>query len=304
MHQPSGQQFALAAGEQRATVTEVGAGLRKYCFSGRDVLDGYEPEEMCKSGRGQLLIPWPNRIAGGAYEWDGRQLQLPLTEVDKGNAIHGLVRWSNWRVEEQESERIVLGHRLHPQPGYPFDLDLRIEYSLAKDGLTVRTTATNAGDTDAPFGAGAHPYLTHGIAPVDPLLLRIPANTVLESDERGIPVGSAPVDGGGPLDFRHERAIGNTVLDHAFTNLIRDDDGRARARLTGADAQIELWVDERYTHLMVFTGDPLPDVNRRAVAIEPMTCPPNAFATGDGVIRLEPGESVELAWGLQITPLG
>ena len=303
MHQPSGEQFPLAAGEQRATVTEVGAGLRAYSVSGRDVLDGYQAEEMCKSGRGQLLMPWPNRIAGGAYEWDGHRLQLPLTEVANGNAIHGLVRWSAWRVQEQEADRVMLTHRLHPQPGYPFDLDLHVEYSLAADGLAVRTTATNVGADDAPFGAGAHPYLTHATAPVDPLELQVPAGTVLEANERGIPVGSAPVDGG-PLDFREPRAIGVTVLDHGFTDLIRGDDGRARARLTGADAAIELWVDELYTHLMVFTGDPLPDVNRRAVAIEPMTCPPNAFATGAGVIRLEPGESVELAWGLQITPLG
>ena len=303
MHQPSGQQFPLAAGEHQATVTEVGAGLRTYSFRSRDVLDGYQPEEMSNSGRGQLLMPWPNRIAGGTYEWDGRQLQLPLTEVANGNAIHGLVRWSNWLVHEQAGDRVLLGHRLHPQPGYPFDLDLRVEYSLAADGLTVKTTATNAGADDAPFGAGAHPYLTHSTVPVDPLLLRVPAGTVLESNERGIPIGSAAVEGSA-LDFREERAIGATVLDHAFTDLVRDDDGRARARLTGPDAAIELWVDERYTHLMVFTGDPLPDVNRRAVAVEPMTCAPNAFATGDGVIRLAPGESVELAWGLQITPLG
>jgi aldose 1-epimerase len=303
MHQPSGQQFALAHGNHRAVVTEVGAGLRTYSYSGRELLDGFGAGEMCKSGRGQVLMPWPNRIDAGRYDWDGRKLQLPLTEVENGTAIHGLVRWVAWDAREQASDRVALSHRLHPQPGYPFQLDLRVGYQLDDDGLTVRTSATNSGASACPFGAGAHPYLTLGTVPVDPLRLRVPAETVLESNERGIPTGTSAV-AGTDKDFRSERQIGTTVLDHCFTDLIRDEDGSARARLSGEDATLELWVSPSYTHLMVFTGDPLPDVNRRAVAIEPMTCPPNAFASGAGVIRLEPGDSAQFAWGLKITPHG
>jgi aldose 1-epimerase len=300
---PTGQQLEITHGDQRAIVTEVGAGLRTYSVQGRDFLDGYAAHEMPRSGRGQVLMPWPNRIDRGRYKWAGHELQLPLTEVANENAIHGLVRWVAWSVEEHADDRVVLGYRLPPQPGYPFELELRLAYTLGGDGLTAHTTATNTGDEPCPFGAGAHPYLTLGITPVDPLVLQIPAATVLESSERGIPTGAEPV-ANTTTDFREPRAIADTVLDHCFTDLIRDDDGRARARLSGEDAEITLRADARYTHLMVFTGDPLPDVRRRAVAIEPMTCPPNAFASGDGVISLAPGESVELAWGLQITLRG
>jgi aldose 1-epimerase len=295
---PSGEQLELVAGDQRAVVVEVGGGLRTYSVGGRDLLDGYAPEEMCTSGRGQVLIPWPNRIEDGSYDFGGRRHQLSLTEPSTGNAIHGLVRWSAWTVAEREPDRVALEHVLHPQPGFPFRLALRLEYSLSDAGLAVRTTATNVGTAPCPYGSGAHPYLTLGVAPVDPLLLRVPGATVLQSDARGLPTGRADVEGT-EYDFRDSRAIGATRLDHAFTDLERDDDGLARVELRDpAGGALTLWADEAYGFLQVFTGDPLPDVDRRSVAVEPMTCPPNAFRSGEGVVRLEPGGSVTSAWGL------
>jgi aldose 1-epimerase len=301
---PSGRQYELVHGAQRAVVVEVGAGLRVYEVGGEPLLDGYGEDEMCTSGRGQLLIPWPNRITGGTHEFEGTTYQLPLTEPTAGNAIHGLVRWRQWAAREQAADSVVLEHVLDPQPGYPFTLELTTEYALGDNGLSVRTSAHNAGKRPCPFGAGAHPYLTLGVIPVDSLLLHVPAATVLSTDDRGIPVGSGPV-AGSEYDFREPRAIGTTALDHCFTDLERDGDGFARATVADSEdgQRIELWVDARHTHLMVFTGDPLPDVNRRAVAVEPMTCPPNAFKTGDGVIRLDPDETIWFSWGLRKSPV-
>jgi aldose 1-epimerase len=260
----------------------------------REVLDGYGVDEECTSGRGQVLIPWPNRIEDGTYEFDGQRHQLPLTEPESGNAIHGLVREEPWTVAEQEPGSVRLTYELQPQPGYPFSLALELEYSLSDDGLRVQTTATNGGEEVAPYGAGAHPYLRAGSPTVDSASLRIPARTVLHSNDRGLPVGSEPVEGS-DLDFRSPRLIGATVLDHAFTDLERGDDGLARVDL--AD-RVSLWVDASFPYLMVFTGDPLPDVARRSIAVEPMTCPPNAFRSGEGVIPLEPGESARGTWGI------
>jgi aldose 1-epimerase len=292
---PSGEQTELALGDQRAVVTEVGAGLRTYAAGGREVLDGYSVHELAESGRGQLLIPWPNRIRDGSYELDGRRHQLPLNELGRNNAIHGLVRWSSWGVAEQDASRVVLEHLLHPQPGYPFSLALSAEYSLLPDGLTVRTHATNVGDETAPYGAGAHPYLAVDTDGVDDAVLRVPANSVLQADERAIPVGSGLVKGT-ELDFRESKPIGDARLDHCFTDLDRGEDGRARAELGGTT----LWVDEAYPYLMVFTGDGLPDRARQSVAVEPMTCAPNAFSSGDGLVLLEPGESHVAAWGITL----
>jgi aldose 1-epimerase len=298
---PSGRQFEIALGDQRLVVVEVGGGLRSYTVGDADVLDGYPVDGTCTSGRGQVLIPWPNRIEDGRYDFDGVSHSLPLDEVPNGNAIHGLVRWAAWTAAEHEPHRVVMAHVVHPQPGYPFSLSLSIEYSLSNAGLTVRTTATNAGDRDCPYGCGAHPYLTAGTGTVDTLELRIPAGTVLRSDERSLPIGSAPV-AGTDYDFRTRRAIGGLVLDNAFTDLERDADGAARVELwdPALDAVRTLWMDEAYPYVMVFSGDPLPDVARRALAVEPMSCPPNAFRSGESLVRLAPGESHTATWGISI----
>jgi aldose 1-epimerase len=296
---PSGEQVELAFGDQRAVVVEVGGGLRSYSISGRDVLDGYGVDGMSTSGRGQVLIPWPNRLQEGSYEFEGRRHQLALTEPEAQNAIHGLVRWSSWDVAERQPHRVVMEHALHPQPGYPFSLVLRLEYALTERGLEVRTTAKNVGHEACPYGCGAHPYLTVGTETIDPVELRAPGTAVLRSDERGLPIGSAGVDGT-EYDFRQPRQIGSTKLDNAFTDLERDEDGLARVQLRHPHdgTELTLWVDGSYRYLMLFTGDPLPDVNRRSLAVEPMTCPPNAFRTGTALIRLAPGESTTSAWGI------
>ena len=162
---PSGEQIEIAAGDQQAVVVEVGGGLRSYSAGGRELVDGYGADEMSSSGRGQVLIPWPNRLQDGSYEFDGRRHQLPLNEPQHHNAIHGLVRWSAWTASAREPHRVVMEHILFPQPGYPFALRLGIEYALSDRGLRVRTTATNVGTDPCPYGSGAHPYLTVGTQP-------------------------------------------------------------------------------------------------------------------------------------------
>jgi aldose 1-epimerase len=299
---PSGEQIEIAFDEQHAVIVGVGGGLRSYSASGRAVLDGYGVDELSTSGRGQVLLPWPNRLQDGSYEFDGRSHHLAWSEPATRTAIHGLVRWSAWNVADRDPHRVVLEHVLHAQPGYPFTLALSLEYALSERGLEVRTTATNAGSSACPYGSGFHPYLTVGTATVDPLVLRIPARSLLESDERGLPVGTRSVEGT-QYDFRRPRPIGATRLDNAFADLERDEDGRARVELhdPGSGSGVTLWVDRSYPYLMVFTGDPLPDVNRRSLAVEPMTCPPNAFRNGEAVIRLEPGESTTGVWGMAPT---
>lgn len=298
----TGDQWVIGHGHQRAVVTEVGATLRSFTSHDRPVVDGFGPDERSHGGRGQILAPWPNRLGGGNYTFQGTEAQAPLDEVARGNAIHGLVRWLPWRMVGRAQNRVSLACVLRPTPAYPFALGLEVEYRLGRTGLTVTTDAENRGEVDLPFGLGFHPYLTVGTPTVDQARLRVPAATRLVTDDRGLPTGRVPVRGT-ELDFADGRPIGQTVLDTAFGGLKRDDDGRARVDLDAADGSrgVTLWMDERFPWVMVYSGDTQPAGDRRrAVAVEPMTCPPDALRTGDDLVVLAPGARWTGVWG--ITP--
>jgi aldose 1-epimerase len=299
---PSGEQFEIVLGEQRATLVEVGGGIRVYTADGRDVLEPYPLDAMCDGAHGMPLLPWPNRLSDGRYTFDGSEHQLALTEPELNNAIHGLLRWHAWRPVERTPERVAMGVTLHPQPGYPFALELRIVYELREAGLEVTTSATNVGRTACPFGGGQHPYLSAGGGTVDDCVLEVPAATRILTDERMLPAGREPV-AGTSYDFRTPTAIGTRQIDSAYTDLERGAGGLATVRLRRADgATAELWVDESYPYVEVFTGDGLSaDRARRGLAAEPMTCPPNAFQSGEGLAGLDPGERLVSRWGVRLS---
>jgi aldose 1-epimerase len=297
----SGEQVELAAGGARLWVAQVGASLRRLTVDGDDVLDGYGRDEIATAAQGQALVPWPNRLAGGRYEFDGETLQLALSEPETGNAIHGLARWAAWEVARHEPSTATLSHVIWPQAGYPFVLAVEVHYELAETGLTVTTAATNAGERRLPYGVGFHPYLTVGTERIDDARLRLPARSRLVADDRGIPTGEVAPVAGTEFDFRDGRAIGDTTLDTAFADLERDADGRAELTLEAPGGRrLRVWMDRRHGTVMAFTGDSLPDpARRRSLGIEPMTCPPNAFATGEGLSVLKPGERHVSAWGIR-----
>lgn len=298
---PSGEQIELRLGEQRAVVVEVGGGLRSYEVAGREILDGYDADSICDGARGHVLIPWPNRTRDGRYDWEDSSFQLDISEPGPGNAIHGLLRWRNWSVRERSPSSVVMAHRLHGSPGYPWELELEVRYELGDGGLAVSATATNSGATGAPFGIGFHPYLrAPGADTVDGCTLTLPAGRRLIADERSIPYSSEPV-AGSDFDFRESRAIGDQVLDECFGELTRERDGMVRVVLEAADgsARTVLWLDDAYAYVMVFSGDTLaPAVRRRGLAVEPMSCAPNALQTREGLLSIDPGASHFSRWGL------
>ncbi len=298
---PSGEQIELRHGAQQAVVVEVGGGLRSYEIDGRPILDGYSAERIPSGARGQPLIPWPNRLEDGRYDWDGRMLQLDLSEPSASNAIHGLTRWRNWSVSERSPARVAMTHVLHPSPGYPFALEFELAYQLADDGLSVTARAKNLDDVPCPFGLGFHPYLSPpGAELVDPCEFSLAAATRLVADDRGIPRSREHVEGT-PYDFREARRIGELVVDGCFADVERDSGGVGRAVLRNPDGGglTTLWFDATYAFVMVYTGDTMaPADRRRGLAVEPMSCAPNAFRSGEGLARLEPGEEHVSRWGI------
>jgi aldose 1-epimerase len=297
---PTGEQYELRHGDQTAVVVQVGGGLRAYDVADRTVVDGYDVSARVDGSRGQVLAPWPNRVRDGRYRWADQDQQLALSEAAAHNAIHGLVRWAQWSVAERSTSAVTVTTRVWPQPGYPFLLDVTAAYALDDLGLSVLLTGRNAGDEALPYGIGQHPYVTAGTELVDDAVLTLPTAAWLRTDDRGLPESTEPVDGT-QWDFRTGRRIGDTVLDTPFAELDRDGDGRVVVRLTTSDDShgVEVWCGAGTDYLQVFSGDTLaPARRRRGLAVEPMSCPPDAFNSGVGLVRLEPGETHSLEWGL------
>ena len=297
---PSGDQFEISAAGYAAVVTESGGALRSLSHRGRALVDGFPEDRMASGGRGQLLMPWPNRIRDGRYEFGGRELQLALTDPSRGNASHGLARWVAWTVEEHTATSVSLVYRLMAQSGYPWTVDLHVLYDLSADGLRVTQTATNLAPEPAPYASGAHPYLCAGDS-IDDLELCLPVRTRVLVDERLLPRGTEPVSG--DLDFSTPRRIGDVVLDDAFGSLVRED-GHATVTLIdpATTRGVALWVDDRHRWLQVFTPPAVLGV-RAALAVEPMTAPADAFNSGTDLVTLapagQPGDELSASWGIR-----
>jgi aldose 1-epimerase len=296
----TGRQFDIVAGDHEATVVEVGAGLRRYAHHGTDVTATYSEIELPPKGCGAVLVPWPNRLRGGKYTFDGTTHQLALTEPLVSNAIHGLGRWARWARVRHERAAVTLALDIVPQPGYPFQVRVELTYALdAEHGLSVTALARNIGLERAPFGAGFHPYLaTHGHALGD-VTVKVPAGERIVLDEAKVPIGAQRVAGTG-YDLRRGRRLGELRMDDGFTGFATVA-GRSAVEVRTRSGGAQLWFDETFRYVQVFTPDAVAG-GRPAVAVEPMTCPADAFNSGASLIVLAPGEYWTGSWGIEPLP--
>ena len=278
MHK-SGTTIVLTAGEWQATIVTVGAGLASLTRRQRHVVIPHALEEMPLAHLGKVLIPWPNRITGGRFTFEDQTLTPAINDRVGNTAIHGLLAWHNWAIREQSPTHVVLSAFLPPTYGYPFMLMADVTYQLDEAaGLRVRISGSNAGDTPAPYGVGMHPYLTCNLHDINACELALPAAQILEIDAARLhPAG----DEG--LDFRTPRRIADTHIDHTFK---APSSARWEARL--AHPTMSVWLRAEAPWIQVYTGEKL---GRVGLAVEPMSCPPNAFNSGIDVVRLAPGET-------------
>lgn len=310
----SGRQLRLAAHGYEAVVASVGATLRMLTFDGRDLVVPFDADEVRPGYRGTTLAPWPNRIVDGAYSFGGVEHQLALTEPERGQALHGLLAWAEFSDRLVLDDRVVLAAVIEPQSGYPFRVEVETEYRLSEEGLRQTVSARNIGADAAPWGTGPHPYLvagpgsssessdSSGSSRVDGWTLTLPASEVLTvTPDRLSPVAVESVSEHPEWDFRTARTIGDVFIDHAFTGIERTD-GIAEVQLvTDAGTGVAMTWDDRCPWVQVHTADTPaePSTHRIGLAVEPMTCPPDAFNSGVDLVTLEPGATHSAAWSIR-----
>lgn len=288
---PSGTQVTIRSGDYSATTTEVGGGLRTLTHRGVPLVLGFAERAIRTGYRGSVLAPWPNRVVDGRYGCGGTDFLLPLTEPERGHALHGLVVWDRFTLVESAPDAVVWVLTSVPQPWYPWAIEVRAGYRMdAATGLAWSVSGRNVSDTPAPFGCGIHPYAVAPTGAVDDWTLTLPVTRVQEvTPDRLVPGALVPADAA----LRSGTSLRERAIDNAFTRLVagadgtyaasvRDPDGRGVGFRWGPDGP---WVQ-------AYTADGMPGGDhRRAVAIEPMTCGPDAFNSAAADVLLAPGES-------------
>ena len=295
----SGTQHHLTRGDQSATIASVGASVRTYRVGSRDLVLPYDETRIAPAFSGKLLAPWPNRLQDGAYTFDGTDYEVPVSEHARRTALHGLLAFEDYTAVAHGDDHVTLEHTIVPSTGYPWAVRVRVTHALTDAGLEVRTEATNLSDEVAPYGLGFHPWLSPGDASLDDCSLQVDAASHVTVDDRLLPTGTEPVTG--RFDLLESGSLRDRDLDDAWVDLHRDGAGLSWVRLTDdKQVTIGLWADEAFRAWQVCTGDHVPVIARRGVAVEPMTCVADAFRTGDDLIRLEPGATHEATWGLRL----
>jgi len=301
-------EIMLAHGDWRLVVSPYGASLRGLTYQGADgvreeVITGYSGAGNKVGGQGDVLIPFPGRVAGGRYTFGGQTYQMDKNDKETPSAIHGFLRSTLWESEQPAPDEVTFTTNLHAgdHPGYPFALGVRVTYHLSDAGMACAFVIENTGDAPAPVAAGFHPYFTVGSALIDADTLQVPFGATLEFKDL-LPTGTVlPVDGT-PLDFRRPRPLGGVVFNTCYLQPQRDPDGHLRIRLSdpATGRSLAVWLDSAFDYVVLYSGDPLPESHRRrALAIEPMTCGADAFNHPEwGLATLKPGETLSGTWGV------
>ncbi|MEO7017536.1 MAG: aldose 1-epimerase family protein [Leifsonia sp.] len=300
----SGTHYGLTSGDYHATIATVGATLRTLEFRKRPLVVPFDADEVRPVFRGATLAPWPNRVIDGRYTFEGVEQQLSLTEPGRGHALHGLVSWLDFTAIDRNADSVTLFAIIEAQAGYPHRVEVTVAFSLDENGLRTTVSATNSGTDAAPWGTAPHPYLVAGEGRVDEWTLTLPATTVVTvTEDRLLPVAAVSVDAeqAAGLDFIKPRVIGDTFIDHAYTGLVRDAAGAATVSvLAPGGTGVEMTWDESCPWVQVHTADNAdPAMNRIGLAVEPMTCPPDAFNSGVDLVVLQPGESTSAGWTIR-----
>ncbi len=285
-------------GDYKALIRTKGAGLSSLTYGNRDLVDPFQSSDP-RFFRGDVLAPWPNRIGDGKYDVQGKSFTAPINEVDRRTALHGLVFGLDWEIKKLSEYSVELEVVLAASDAYPTSLHFNASYTLGLDGLEISITAHNIGSALAPYGVSIHPYLiANPDSKVNEWELTLHCDEVLEVDKlRLLPI-ALKACGELDFDFRDGTVIGDRFIDHAFKVALNKP--RAISVTAQDQSGVLMTFDDTSCWIQIHTADRDGGENARTcLAVEPMTCPPDAFRSGENIIWLQPGKTTTSSWRIQ-----
>jgi aldose 1-epimerase len=263
-----------------------------------NIIDGFQSFEQLQQNeksRGIFLIPFPNRIKDGKYSFDGTAYQLSINKPKEQNAIHGFI----WNRKFELTETVLNEHdattKFHNQysgdyTGYPFPFDTELNFRLTENELKISVAIVNTGNKNMPFGMGWHPYFTFQ-KNVNNLYLQIPYSEILEADERMIPTGKRKRCN----QFNELKKIDDTLFDTCFQFSENNKTYETKLVNSENETSVILWQDTKFQYVQIYIPP-----ERNSIALEPMTCPANAFNSKENLLVLKPNEKFEGSFGVRI----
>ncbi|UQV58329.1 aldose epimerase [Corynebacterium pseudodiphtheriticum] len=298
----------ISAGNYTATIDPHGAGLATLLYDEKPLVAGYQHARPFTAGA--LLAPWPNRTGDGIFSHHGTIHRLACNEPDRNNALHGFAAEAAWEITDRSPGAVTLQWQGPARTEWAWPLHYSITWALADDGLSAELTVTNTGTEtthpgteSSPFGVGWHPYLSALGAPLDECTLSMPAATNLPLDpDRLLPAG--PEIPAAEIVGKHQHMEG-IELDHCFrmeAPQTSSDHAAHQIELRNADGHgAILWADEHFSWCQVYTSPESAPSIGRAVAVEPMTCPPNALRSDESLLQLASASSMSFRFGISAT---
>lgn len=282
-------------------VPKQGACIIDIQLAGQSILDGCAtPIELDLNnwGKSAILLPFPNRLDAGQYTWDGKTYEFPINDTQTNNALHGFATDKPMEITEIKLENDqAMVHCMYQYDGqleaYPFPFNFSVVFRIAEPAaFEVSFKISNEGSVDMPVGMGWHPYFQLSDK-LDDMELHFFGAELVGLSERMIPTGKLyEYD-----EFKTSKKIGATVLDNCFA-IENTTDSPFQVALKGEKGTLHFWQETgpgKFNYIQLFTPP-----NRKALAIEPMTCNVNAFNNEDGLIRLKPAEEVEATFGFSL----
>ncbi len=256
-----------------------------------NILDGYlTPEELEEQAgaRSCIMAPYSNRIKDGRFTWQNETLQLVNAVNPNKDVIHGFARVVNFDVknisaDDEKAELVLFTDKIRNGsfPGYPFNINLTVRFTLRERNLDCEITAENIDSVPVPFGCGWHPYFKLGEDGIDNLYLEVPAKKIILLDDKYIPLKGkdaySNLDDHKDIDFRTPFLIGNKLVNVCYTDLTTDADGIIHTNLIDKDAGIKLTVYQKGGVTYAFTGDSVRYRPRKSIALEPVQFMTDAF---------------------------
>ena len=259
-----------------------GGRLSHLVFEGIQVLADFDASTYENNYASSIQFPFVNRIKDGKYTFNNSKYKLNCNEVDKNNALHGLVYNKTFVCTKKaltlHYASVTLQYKDNGKhQGFPFKFNIELTYTLNKKGIILSVNIANKDKKTFPFSVGWHPYFYS--KNLDNSTLNFSSNKKYVFDNQQIISGTTDLNIEMPFQLKA------VTLDDCYPLKTNEID------FLTPEYSFNIASTSKENFLQLYT----PEV-RNVIAIEPMTGAVDNFNNKIGLQTLQPNETYNMKW--------